>query len=192
MPTIKASDEMATIGSFTPPGVIMPFGGATAPSGWFICNGSEKSETTYAALRAAIGTVWNQSTNPLTGALQDAPASGNFRIPNLQGVFLRSIATYAGADAYHSDNNVALAAFKVDKGQGHQHTAGTSLEGSSRSGPTGGGWTGKIPAASMLGVGGGGWYDGEFPPSDDTANGAPRYGKETIPKQIGVNYIIKY
>ena len=184
---------------FVPPGAIMQFAGSTAPTGWFICDGSEKNSTTYNALYVAIGsgTIWNTSTNPLTGSAQSAPAGGNFRIPNLQGTFLRSVATYAGADAYHSDNNVALAAFKVDKGQGHFHNIDRATDGRgiAHDGTTSGSaqfnlypsTSNSSPAAldatNVFRAGAA---------RTDSTNGTPRAGKETIPKQIGINYIIKY
>jgi len=43
--------------SSVPSGVIWAFGGATAPVGWLICDGSAISRSTYAALFAAIGTA---------------------------------------------------------------------------------------------------------------------------------------
>lgn len=71
----------AQIAASVPSGVVWPFAGpeASIPSGWFICDGSEKSETTYAALFAVIGTTYN------TGG--ETP--GYFRVPDLRG---RSVA----------------------------------------------------------------------------------------------------
>jgi hypothetical protein len=163
--------------------------------GWAVCNGASLSETTYAQLYARISTTWNTSTNPLTGSAQSAPSSGYFRIPNLQGVFLRAVGDYAGADAYSTDNDVALAAFKVDQMQGHQHliedVSGTTkwfaYYGTSRGGAYSGrgylnGEVDYSAAESTLGAGS---------LSSDPTNGTPRTGKETNPKQIGVYYLIK-
>jgi hypothetical protein len=58
-----------------PPGIIIDFGGTTAPAGYLFCNGDEVSQTTYAALYAAIGTNWNIG----------GEAVGNFRLPHLLG-----------------------------------------------------------------------------------------------------------
>jgi microcystin-dependent protein len=55
-------------------GMIVPYAGSTAPSGYLLCNGASVSQTTYAALYALIGTTFG-------------PASGgNFTLPNLTGM----------------------------------------------------------------------------------------------------------
>ncbi len=56
----------------TPSGSIIDFGGTVAPSGWLVCDGSAVSQTTYAALFAAIGTNWNIG----------GEGAGNFRLPS--------------------------------------------------------------------------------------------------------------
>jgi microcystin-dependent protein len=190
MANLKSHEQASILGNFVPPGVIMPFAGATAPSGWFICDGSEKSETTYAALFAAIGTTWNTATNPLTGSTQEDPAGGNFRIPNLQGVFLRGVGDFAGSDAYSTDNDVTLAAFKVDQGQGHKHPVRTGGESWAVDSP-GGAPTSTIGYADASPTSNTTRLDANTPTTDGT-NGTPRVGKETNPKQVGVYYIIKY
>lgn len=60
-----------------PAGTIQMYGGATAPSGWLICDGSIVSETTYAGLYAAIGDAYE------TGG----EGAGNFRLPDLRQRF---------------------------------------------------------------------------------------------------------
>ncbi len=51
----------ATIALITPPGIIAPYGGASAPTGWLLCDGSAVSRSTYSSLFAivapTIGTV---------------------------------------------------------------------------------------------------------------------------------------
>lgn len=64
-----------------PVGTIIMFGGLTAPTGWFICDGEEYSVVTYAELATALGfDVTNSST-----WYYGTPTSGNFRIPDLRG-----------------------------------------------------------------------------------------------------------
>src|SRR5262249_39845645 len=43
---------------YVPPGVVLPFAGTTAPTGFLLCYGQAVSRATYAALFAAIGTSW--------------------------------------------------------------------------------------------------------------------------------------
>lgn len=40
--------------AFNPPGILQPFGGRTAPTGWLMCDGSAVSRATYSGLFAAI------------------------------------------------------------------------------------------------------------------------------------------
>lgn len=56
-----------------PPGFIDEYAGSAAPSGWLVCDGSAVSRTTYAALFAAIGTIWGAGDGSTT-----------FNLPNLQ------------------------------------------------------------------------------------------------------------
>lgn len=55
-----------------PPGLIFPFGGATAPAGYLLCNGASLNVTTYAALFAIIGYTYGGS-------------GASFSLPDLQG-----------------------------------------------------------------------------------------------------------
>jgi microcystin-dependent protein len=55
----------------TPTGAIMDYAGSTAPSGWYICDGSLKNRTTDAALFAAIGTVYGAGDGSTTFAIPD-------------------------------------------------------------------------------------------------------------------------
>lgn len=58
----------------TPPGVVNIYAGATAPTGWLICDGSAVSRNTYANLFLVIGTTYG-----------DGDGSTTFNLPNLKG-----------------------------------------------------------------------------------------------------------
>jgi microcystin-dependent protein len=60
---------------FVPPGALLDFAGAAAPTGFLLCDGSVISRTTYADLFAAIGTTYN------TGG----EAGTDFRLPDFRG-----------------------------------------------------------------------------------------------------------
>lgn len=47
-------------------GIILPYGGATAPSGYLACDGTAVSRTTYADLYDAIGTTWGTGDGSTT------------------------------------------------------------------------------------------------------------------------------
>jgi microcystin-dependent protein len=57
-----------------PIGIILPFTGATVPSGWALCYGQAISRTTYAGLFAVIGTTYGSGNGTTT-----------FNVPDLRG-----------------------------------------------------------------------------------------------------------
>ncbi len=67
-------------GLVMPVGSILPYGGITAPTGWFLCDGSTKSITTYADLYSVISGNFGISTN-----------INAFYLPDLRGRFLRGL-----------------------------------------------------------------------------------------------------
>lgn len=58
-------------GGLAPTGVVLPFAGATAPTGWLLCFGQTVSRTTFAELFAAIGTTYGAGDGSTTFALPD-------------------------------------------------------------------------------------------------------------------------
>jgi len=63
------------------------FAMSAVPYGWFICDGSAKSRTTYAALFAAIGTTYGSGDGSTT-----------FNLPDARGYFARAWDDGAGRD----------------------------------------------------------------------------------------------
>lgn len=63
-----------------PTGVVMPYAGSSAPSGYLLCAGQEVSRTTYASLDSVIGTTYGAYTNGSGGA-----GTTHFRLPDLRG-----------------------------------------------------------------------------------------------------------
>lgn len=72
-------------------GMVQTFAGSTTPAGWLDCDGSAYAQTLYPQLFAQIGATWATCTNPLTGSAYSAPSAGNFRVPDLRGVFVRGV-----------------------------------------------------------------------------------------------------
>lgn len=60
--------------SLTPPGAILPYAGAAAPTNWLLCYGQALSRTTYAALFAVLGTTYGVGDGSTT-----------FNIPDIRG-----------------------------------------------------------------------------------------------------------
>ncbi len=69
-------------------GIVLPFAGATAPTGWLLCQGQTVSRTTYAALFAAIGTAFGVGDGSTT-----------FGLPDMRGEFPRGLDAGRGVDA---------------------------------------------------------------------------------------------
>lgn len=78
----KLANEVAQL--LVPAGAVSAFAGTNLtmpPTGWFFCDGSAVSRTTFAALFAAIGTAYGPGDGSTT-----------FHLPDYRGMFLRGIA----------------------------------------------------------------------------------------------------
>jgi len=96
---LGASQKAGSVSSLVPSGVIFPFAGSTTPSGWIVCDGTAYSQADYPELFAALGSTYNTQVNPTTGAAYAAPSAGQFRVPDMRGLFLRGEGTASGGDA---------------------------------------------------------------------------------------------
>lgn len=82
-----------------PAGMVAPFAGTSAPSGWLACDGSLVSRTTYATLFAAIGVTWGSGDGSTT-----------FSLPDLRYKFVRGYGanTQASGSGSASSNNATF------------------------------------------------------------------------------------
>lgn len=101
------SGNIATFGSDskiyvppTPAGVIWDFAGATAPTGWLLCDGSAVNRTTYAALFTAISTTYGVGDGSTTFNLPDT--RGRIGVGAGQGTSLtnRALAATGGEESH--------------------------------------------------------------------------------------------
>lgn len=67
----KYVDDQVTAGSTIPVGTIFPYAGATAPSGYLLCDGSEVSRTAYDDLFTVISTAYGVGDGSITFNLPD-------------------------------------------------------------------------------------------------------------------------
>ena len=151
-----------------PSGIVHSFAGSSAPQGYFLCDGSTVSRTTYAKLFAAIGT---------SSGIGDG--STTFNLPDYRGRFLRGVDGVAGNDpdklsrtAVNGGNSGnAVGSVQADQFASHSHTVGvyviSNLNGPFPNGQNNG------SLFSNFGTSGAG-------------------GNETRPKNAYVQYIIKY
>jgi microcystin-dependent protein len=154
-PTPAATDVSTAIAttafvrSILPAGIMAPYGGAAAPGGWLICDGTAISRTTYAALFAAISTTFGAGDGSTT-----------FNLPDMRGRHAvgKNAATFAtlggtgGAETVvltnaqmpiHSHSGVSGGSGTLTTGNdspGHTHTFTTGTESAdhTHSGTTGG------------------------------------------------------
>ena len=114
-----------------PAGVIIPFAGASVPTGYLLCNGAAVSRTDYANLFAAIGTLYGAGDGSTTFNLPDARdrvlqgASGKHSVgsyiaaglPNITGSLAQGAACAAiqgGAGAFGAGGSTNHAAQAFD------------------------------------------------------------------------------
>lgn len=87
------------VDAIAPAGVVVPYAGSSAPSGWIICNGGAVSRTTYAKLFAVIGTTYGTGDGSTT-----------FNVPDLRGRAVFGVDGMGGTPA----NRVTSAGSGVD------------------------------------------------------------------------------
>jgi hypothetical protein len=152
-------------------GIIKMYGGATAPSGYVMCDGSSLDRTAYANLFAVISTTYGSAD------------STHFNVPDIRGIFPKGAGTTnrtLGKDAAGNFYAGTLGAYNQDQIQGFsvlpdagRNFASFSAGSIYNSGTAGGDTTGTNV-------------------SNDGTHGVPRLGYTTEPANIGVNFIIKY
>ena len=153
-----------------PSGSVIMYGGAAAPTGWLLCDGSSVLRATYAALFTAIGTTY--------GSVDGT----HFTLPDFRGIFPRG----AGANGTLSNANGTafsgtLGTYQGDRMQGHQHGFQTY------DATFAGGNNGKAPSGGQNNVS----LVNTGNPLTDGTNGTPRTGAETNPANLGISFIIK-
>lgn len=159
----------AIASSFLPPGMMAPYGGGSAPSGWLLCDGTAVSRTTYATLFTAIGVVWGVGDGSTT-----------FNLPDLRASAPVGAGTSVG---YTQNETYSLGAKYNDQMQGHWHQMYGASSGSGSSFNVG--TTNNSGTYTALSD------DKVREPKTDGTNGTPRTGNATRGKVVGVNYIIK-
>ena len=99
-----------------PAGVVMAFGGSTAPTGWLECDGSAVSRSTYSDLFSAIGTNFGVGDGSIT-----------FNLPDTRGEFIRGWDNGRGADpdaTSRANGGDVVGSTQSDELKSHTHTGG--------------------------------------------------------------------
>lgn len=194
--------EVAGNASSIPVGTIMVFAGdaSKVPAGWLLCDGRELNSSDYPSLFGVIGSSWGGSISK--GGLPGITTK--FNLPDLRGVFLRGVDSDRGLDpdkdsrtATHSGGNTKnnVGSYEEDNFRSHNHWGNTEY-GNAKS------YRlvynrGKNTANNhQTGYDGNEGYedrtDADWSNADHTHNIKWDGGNETRPKNVYVNYIIKY
>ncbi|HWL28735.1 MAG TPA: phage tail protein [Burkholderiaceae bacterium] len=184
IPTATPGDSSSTpastafVQNAVPAGVVLPYAGPVPPAGWLLCDGSNVSRTTYAKLFAAVGTTYGVGDGSTT-----------FKLPDLRGEFVRGLDNARGVDAART-----LGSAQTDT---MQQVTGTLL---SRTGTAAIGAitasTGPFSTAVKAGTPG---APLTFDPSNQNLDvttfdlsKSARTSTETRPRNVAMNYIIKF
>lgn len=129
-----------------PPGVILEYAGAAAPTGWLLCDGAAVSRATYAALFAIIGTTHGTGDGSTT-----------FNLPDRRD----RVAVGASGTKARGSTGGSADAITVSHSHSHSHGASSGTESAdhSHSGQTGGRSADHVHALGISdagGLGGGG------------------------------------
>lgn len=165
-----------------PAGTITAFAGPAAnlPTGWLLCNGGAVKSQDYPKLYAAIGTAWGNGSD-------DSDPLTNFNLPDLRGSFLRGVNAGSGNDpdvasrtALKSGGNVGdnVGSKQSDVFASHNHVFTTYYNNNNGTYNAKWGlmWLEKNTMWTNTG----------------DAIVDPRGGNETRPKNVAVNFMIKY
>ena len=110
--TTVTGSTSSTVAPLIPAGVIVAWAGSTAPDGWLLCDGSEVSRTTYAALWAICSTTFGSTSG------------STFTLPNLQG---RAIYGTSASIARAATSTAIGAAFAPGSSTTGSTTAGITV-----------------------------------------------------------------
>ena len=155
-------------------GMLMPYAGATAPTGWFLCYGQAVSRTTYADLFAVVGTTYGAGDGSTT-----------FNLPDLRGRVIAGKDDMGGVSADRlTDQSGGLDGDALgDTGGAETHTlVEAELAAHTHSVPSGGG------GASNYALGG---PAGSFSVSQTTGSAGSDTAHNNVQPTIILTYIIK-
>lgn len=173
----------------TPSGAVMPFAGATAPSGWLLCYGQAVSRTTYAALFAVIATTYGTGDGSTT-----------FNLPDMRGRVAAGVDNMGGTAASRiTSGNSGIAGTTLGAAGGDErmmaHTHGVTDNGHNHH-ISGLAWVGNLTNATQDIT----WASPGAGPADKytdntttgiSIQGTGGGGSQNVQPTLMLNYIIK-
>jgi len=180
--------EVAYNATLYPAGMISPFAGPVEniPYGWMLCDGSEISRSEYANLYNAIGVCWGTGNGSTT-----------FNLPDLRGMFLRGVSGDSGNDE-DAEGRIVLNDNGGNTGNqvgSYQGDAIRNIEGSFKTidrgdvGVSGAFYDSSNDWSAYIGSG---HADNWGAVTGIDASLVVPVGSDNRPKNVYVNYIIKY
>lgn len=182
-----ASDALAKL---VPSGVVAPFAGTVAPTGWLMCYGQAVSRTTYANLFAAIGTTYGAGDGSTTFVVPDLRGRSIFGLDNIGGTDAGRLSVAntlgLGGGSQTKSGTTDPYTLTVADMPAHQHRSGIVDSGTAGAFGYGANHTGIVGAATSTtkgvlteSVGGGG------------AHSHTLTGLDVMPPYMLLNYMIK-
>lgn len=100
----SGSSTVAPSTSNTPPGIVLPYAGSSAPAGYLMSDGSAVSRVTYSALFGAIGTTFGpgdgSTTFNLPALMGRAPMGAGTYTDSVSGSITRTLGQQIGAEKH--------------------------------------------------------------------------------------------
>ena len=163
-----------------PKGMIVPYGGNSAPTGWLMCDGSAVSRDTYSELFNVIGTAFGNGDGSTTFNLPDLRNKTTFGVGNATGGLANVGAVSVGSLPNISGNGIA-----------GRITARTSnmpeTNGALKIYPNDGGSTGLAIGNGNADWATAGWFDIDA----SRVSSIYKSTSQVVPASVGVNYIIR-
>jgi microcystin-dependent protein len=174
--------------SFGITGIVAPYTGSTAPTGWLLCYGQAVSRTTYAALFAVMSTTFGVGDGSTTFNLPDLRGRTPFGVDNMggsaasrvtsgvSGITGTTLGAVGGSQIMHEHSHTATV---TDPGHNHQllNNAGGGTTAVFQAGGASGGAVGPV-STNVTGI------------SVSIAN-AGTGASQNMPPAMMLNYIVK-
>ena len=189
------SGVLPTRPEFTNTGITHMYTGDTAPIGYLLCDGSAYDSVALPHLADLYAIIGNQF-----GGIDGT----DFQVPDLRGMVVKGSGQNATRQKANGDyyNGGAISTYQADQIQKHYQQDNLNWQNSWNAGypwrvyaySYNGGTTYPHRVYGLAWVQEGGFQKsgGVYNPTSHPGYGSPRYGVETKPATISLNYIIKW
>lgn len=140
--------------SLLQPGILVPYAGSSAPTGWLLCDGSAVSRSVYGGLFAVVGTTYGSGDGSTTFNLPNlvdrfaVGAGGSYALAATGGA---ATATTSTAGSHNHTGLTGSTALTTAQIPSHTHTGTTDSAGNHTHGTAGGSGDPGIAASANYG-----------------------------------------